>query len=176
MCLTGQIGEFIRTGLVWEKWLENFKAGIFLKKQFGDDAIVLDVTLTTPGLFDMKNMIDLAIELDVKSYVKIAFAFDSSVLMCPFALPREVLDEILDDLIDYCTNRATPKTQVYLDTFRHMKNRKTFREQYPDYEKGFKRGKSYLQKIAVYRKDNFTMENILSKNKLALDWWINGHK
>jgi len=125
---TDKIGEYIRTGLKWDQWLTNFKNGIFLNEIYGNDAMVLDVTLTTPGLFDMKNMFDLATELGVKSYVKITFAFDSDILMCPMALPRNVLDGVLDDLIAHCEPRMTDKTKVYVDTFKDMKKRQTFEE------------------------------------------------
>jgi hypothetical protein len=77
----GTVGEYIRTGLKWNQWIDNFKQGHFLIDQYGDDALVFDVTLTTPGLFDLKNMFDCVTELGVKSYFKITFAFDPSVVM-----------------------------------------------------------------------------------------------
>lgn len=167
---TKEIGEYIRTGLNWEQWLQNFKDGLFLIEQFGHNAIVLDVTLTTPGMFDIKNMFDLASELDVKTYVKITFAFDPTVLMSPMAMSREALNEVLDNLIAYCEPKTTWKTQVYIDTFKDMKKRLTFAEQWPDkYQEGFQNGKKRLERISSYRNDTFKMENILT-NK-ALEWW-----
>lgn len=167
---TGEIGEFIRTGLNWHQWLQNFKDGLFLIEKFGHDAIVLDVTLTTPGMFDMKNMFDLALALDVKTYLKITFAFDPTVLMSPMALSRDALNEVLDELITYCESKTTWKTQVYIDTFRDMKNRQTFAEQWPDkYQEGFQNGKKRLEQISSYRNDSIKMENILTKK--ALEWW-----
>ena len=47
---TGENVEYVRTGISWDKWLSNFEQGLFLKDIFGNDAIVFDVTLTTPGL------------------------------------------------------------------------------------------------------------------------------
>ena len=167
---TGAIGEFIRTGLHWDKWLENFKKGLWLNRVYGSDALVLDVTLTTPGMFDMKAMFDLATNLDVKTYMKITFAFDPMVLMSPMAMPRDVLDEILDELIEYCGELETWKTAIFRETFEDMKSRPTFAEQWPDtYKEGFIKGKQRLNLMSINRRENFRMENILTGK--ALEWW-----
>lgn len=174
---TGTIGEYIRTGLRWDSWIEDFKKGMFLLDQFGDDAMVFDVTLTTPGLFGMKEMFDLVTELDIKSYVKITFAFDPKVFMCPYVLPRHILDPILDDLIAYCEPKVTPKTQVYVDTFKEMKTRPTFEEQYPDYIDGFRIGKARVEKIEKIRNDTtVSFKRILREHcRPAYEWYMRGY-
>ncbi len=127
------VGEYIRDGLNWSEWIENFQEGLFLVDQFGDDAMVFDVTLTTPGFFDLKRMFDVVTELNVKSYFKITFAFDPSVLMSPMCLPRAVLDEQIHTLLDYIKPRVTPKTRVYQETLENMLERKTFEEEFINY-------------------------------------------
>lgn len=168
---TGAIGEYIRTGLDWDKWLSNFKQGLFLKDLYGDDAIVFDVTLTLPGLFSLKDLFDTVNELDVKTYLKITFAFDSTVLMSPMCLPRDILNNIIDDLLEYIEPRSTRKTQVYVDTLKEMKNRPVFEEQYDNYKDGFREGKQRLLDLERIRKQPITMEEILSSNEQALRWW-----
>lgn len=167
----GAIGEYIRTGLNWTKWLNNFKAGLFLRDQFGDDAIVFDVTLTMPGLFSLKDMFDLALELDVKTYLKITFSFDSTVLMSPMSLPRKILDDIIDDMLIYMIPRANRKTQVYVDTLYEMKKRPVFEEQYDNYKNGFVEGRKRLLDLESIRTQPIAMEEILSANSDALAWW-----
>lgn len=174
---TGKIAEFIRTGLKYDKWLENFKQGIFLNSKYGMDAMVIDVTITLPGLLDMKSLMDLAVQLGVKSYVKITFDFDSSIVMSPMCLPREILDPILNDLIEYEKTINSPFTKVYRETFENMLLRPTFEEKYPaNYKLGLKHGKDRMQKIAAFRKDGkenqaVTIEEIFSNHKQVLDWW-----
>ena len=174
---TGKVAEFIRTGLKYDKWLENFKQGIFLNSKYGMDAMVIDVTITLPGLLDMKSLMDLAVELGVKSYVKITFDFDSSIVMSPMCLPREILDPILHDLIEYEKRINSPFTKVYRETFENMLLRPTFEEKYPaNYKLGLKHGKDRMQKIAAFRKDGkenqaITIEEIFSNHKQVLDWW-----
>lgn len=174
---TGEVAEFIRTGLNYEQWLHNFQNGIFLNELYGSDSMVVDVTLTLPGLLDMKNLMKLVSELDVKSYVKITFDFDSSVLMSPMALPRNILNLILEDLLEYEESLGSIRTKVYREIFQNMLTRSTFQEKYPrDYVQGAKAGKKRLQDIAVVRNDGkenhaVTIESILKRNSAVLHWW-----
>ncbi len=50
---TGKIGEFIRTGLKWDQWDQNFREGVALPG--GKDRMLMDLTLTGPGMFDLQK-------------------------------------------------------------------------------------------------------------------------
>jgi hypothetical protein len=173
---TGDIAEYIRTGLKWDEWLENFKAGMFLNKQFGMDAMVIDVTITLPGLFSMKSLMDLAVELNSKSYVKVCFDFDPSSVMSPMCLPRDLLDEVLDDLIAYEISLNSPLTKIYRETFENMKNeRKTFDVKFSNWKEGIAGGKRFHAKLEQIRPNTKTsMAQILSGHPKILEWWNNG--
>ena len=166
----GEVGEYIRTGLKWDEWLENFKKGIPLIEKYGNDAMVFDVTLTTPGLFDLKRLFDVVTELDVKSYFKFTFAFDPSVVMSPLCLPREILEETVNDLIDYITPRMTDKTHVYKTSLVNLLTRQTFQEQWPrKYEEGIRSGKGHMKYLDRIRNDNIVFRDTLSDS--AKIWW-----
>lgn len=172
----GKVGEFVRTGLDWERWLQNFKAGLKYVPLRGEDSLVMDVTLTLPGLFGMKELFDLALELDVKMYVKIVYAFDASIVNSPFALPRPLLAELLDDLIDHVRPRVNRKTKVLLDTLEEMKQRPTFEEQWPgEFKEGFRRGRDFQQRLGLWRKDGesgrLRIEDIYQMRPGVLEWW-----
>lgn len=173
MDATGRVAEYIRHGLQWNKWLELFKKGIPLNQQYGMDAMVIDVTLTLPGILDMRNLIDLAVELNVKSYVKITFDFDPSAIMSPMCLPRDILNPLLEDLIDYEQNNGNEFTKVYSETFKDMLSRPNFSDKYPDYLEGLKKGKKRYEIIDNHRGDIDTLREILSRNKQILDWYDN---
>jgi hypothetical protein len=170
---TGTTAEYIRSGLKYNEWLENFKQGIFLNELFGMDSMVLDVTLTLPGMLDMKSLIDLAVELKVKSYVKITFDFDPSAIMSPMCLPRDILDELLNDLIEYEQLNGNELTKVYSDTFKDMLTRPTFSDKYSDFQQGLTNGKRRYQKIDNHRKEDNVLLEILSKNPRVLEWYKN---
>src|SRR5690606_11671638 len=149
--------------------------GLELGKTQGEDGMVFDITLTLPGLFGMVDLMKEAKRLDVKAYVKIVYAFDPSVLMSPFALPKEILHPLIDQLILDLKPYITPKTSILIQTLNEMKNRPTFREQYPDWKEGFKRGKDFAQALARIRKDGengrLRIEDIYARNPEVLAWW-----
>ena len=171
----GKIGEFVRTGLVWGRWLENFKHGVS-RKRGREDSIVMDVTLTLPGLFGMKELLDLAHELGVKMYVKVMFAFDPTKVLSPLALPRTLLNDLLDDLIAYCEPRVTWRTRVLLDTLVELRKRPTFAEEFPQgWEAGAARGKREQARVAAIRGDGkdgrLSLEEIYAARPEILKWW-----
>lgn len=170
---TEEIVEYIRHGIKWDLWLENFKKGLFLNELYGDDGIVLDITITSPGLFSLKNLFDLALKLNVKSYIKKTFAFDSSIVMSPSMIPKSILNEIIDDNIEYMKNRVTPKTQIYIESLEDLRITKTFEEQYDNYLDGIKQGKKRIDFIDELRKNKGILEKIFSKNTNLLNWWNN---
>ncbi len=171
----GTTGEWIRTGLNWEKFLQNFKE--MQTGPGGKDSIALDVTLTLPGLFSMKEMFDLALELDSSIITKVIYAFTPDIVLSPLALPREILVEVLNDLISYIEPRVTNKTRSLLDTFYELKKRPTFQESFPGkYREGFLGGRHYQKKVSDRRKDGesgfaVSLNDIYSQNERVLKWW-----
>lgn len=170
----GKTGEWIRTGLKWEKFLDHFRQG--QSGNGGKTSMVLDVTLTLPGLFSMKEMFDVATELDARVITKIIFAFDPEVVLSPLALPKQVLHPILDDLIQYTEKRATENTKSLVETFYELKKRPTFAEQFPEsYKQAFITGRDKQRKLASRRGDGsnevVTLEEIYSQNANVLNWW-----
>ncbi len=172
----GKIGEFLRTGFQWHTWIENFKSGLKHRQPGQMDSLVFDLTLTLPGLFGLKELFDTACELNIKMYVKIVFDFDPSKILSPFALPKDVLHDLLDDLIDYIRPRLTDGTKDLLQTLIHMKTKPTFEEKYPaSWQHGFMIGKEFLKNLAEIRNDGkmgrLTIEDIYSLHPGVKDWW-----
>jgi hypothetical protein len=169
----GDVVEYVRHGIKWEDWINNFKEGLFLIPKFGPYAISFDLTVTSPGLFSMKEMIDITAELDVHTLIKTTFSFDSTIIMSPLMIPRNILEPILDDIINYAKEKAKtyPKIQNYVTCFEDVKNKKTFQEQYDDWELGLIRGKSRMQRIDLYRNNIGKIEDIFSKYPPLLEWW-----
>ena len=167
-----EVGEYIRDGLVWDEWIENFKSGMFLIDQFGDDAMVFDVTLTTPGLFHLKDLFDVARELDVKSYFKFTFAFDPSVVMSPMCLPKEVSKPWCEELISYFDKNRTWKNKVYAESLRNLISRQSFDEEWPDtFRDGLKRGKEFQEFLDEKRNSKIMFRDTLRGD--AIEWWDN---
>jgi Iron-sulfur cluster-binding domain len=167
---TGKIVEFIRKGIVWEEWLNNFKTG--LQAPGGKDKMIFDLTITGPGMFALKDLFDLSRELDVKLETKIMFAFHPDIVFSPFAWPKNILHRKIDELLNYMIPLATHKQMTLINTLKEMKNRPTFEEQWPDiYEREFKNGKSYQDKLDRIRQEEVRLEDIYMYDTELYNWW-----
>jgi hypothetical protein len=137
---TGEIGEYIRTGLNYKKFIENFREGLAVARN--KRQMQLDFTITMPGVQEIRNMFDLSQQLNAKLLTKVTFAFDSQQIMSPMCLPKTLLNEIIDENLAYIRPRATPLQQSLIDVLENMKTRTTFWEEYPNAEIGIRSGKT----------------------------------
>jgi hypothetical protein len=169
----GDIVEYVRHGCVWDEWLRNFKEGLFLNEKYGNYGISFDLTVTSPGLFSMKEMIDITAELDVHTLIKTTFSFDSSIVMSPMMIPRHILEPILDDIINYAKEKAltNPKINNYVTCFEDIKKKQTFQEQYPDWETGISNGKKRLFAVDLHRNNVGKLEEIFGNYPPLIEWW-----
>jgi hypothetical protein len=160
---TGRIGEYIRTGLDYQQFLENFRNGI--KYSHNRRNMRLDFTLTLPGMFEVENMQALAKELDVEILAKVVFSFSPDIIMSPLALPRELLDPWIDELV-------VSSSGAMRDVLLQLKTRPTFQEQWPaEYQAGLLKGKFRTIDIERIRKDQFTLRDILKSRPNILEWY-----
>lgn len=160
---TGATGEYIRTGLDYSAFLTNFKEGLSYARNRRQ--MRLDFTLTLPGLFEVERMQQLANELDVDILAKVVFSFSPDIILSPLALPRTVLDRKIDEL-------ASKTTGALRDVLVQLKNRQTFAEQWPDsFAIGLAQGKQRVLKLEAIRQDNYTLKDIISKDKEILEWY-----
>jgi len=167
---TGEIVEFIRKGIKWEQWLANFKQGLTIPG--GQEKMLFDLTITGPGMFSLKDLFDLSLELDVRIETKIMFAFHPDIVFSPFAWPRNVLDRHVDALLDYMVPKATHKQQTLIKTLTEMKNRPVFSEQWPDtHNEQFKNGRHYQKQLDDIRKDVVNVSTIYAADPELLAWW-----
>jgi len=160
---TGQIGEYIRTGLKYQTWVEFFKEGLNYAQSRRQMRI--DFTLTLPGMFEVENITRLSQDLNVDILAKVVFGFTPDIIFSPLALPKELLHPWVDELL--------PKTSGAMqDVLNQLKNRPTFQEQWPnEWEQGLAKGKARVLQLESIRKDKFTMNDILANRPDVLEWW-----
>ena len=159
----GPTGEYIRTGLDYVVWLENFREG--LKHARHPRQMRIDFTLTLPGLLEVEAIHDLASELGVDILAKVVFSFTPDIIMSPLALPRHIIDRKI--------NQLASKTHGALqDVLVQLKQRPTFEEQWPDtWQAGLAQGKRRIQKLEQIRGDTHTMADILQQDSEIYDWY-----
>jgi hypothetical protein len=170
---TGKIGEWIRTGLNYEKWIENFEYGLsYADHKRNPHQLEIDYTLTTPGLFEIENMFELSLKYDAYIMTKVCFAFSPDIILCPLALPRETLNKFIDDVLARITPRATWKQETLIDCLNHLKTRQTFEEQWPDnFRSGFLKGKSRQESLESIRQQDITLDEIFAQDSQIYKWW-----
>ena len=156
---TGEVGEYIRDGLNYDSWLDNFKQGMAIAKTPRE--MRLDYTITMPGLLELKNMFDLSRELDTEILTKVMFTFSNDEILSPLALPQDLLHTIIDEALAYMEPIATRKQRALIDVLKNLKNRETF---IPT-----KRGKERQESIDKIRRQDIT--KILSRDERVLEWW-----
>jgi hypothetical protein len=160
---TGPIGEYIRTGLNYANWRSNYTKAVAARSNRRQ--VRIDFTLTLPGMFEIGNIVRLAQETDTDILAKVIFSFTPDIIMSPLALPRQLLDPWLDELITTCTG-AMQSVLIQLKT------RPTFEEQWPDtWQEGLASGKRRALKLEQIREDKFTMADILAGRPEILKWW-----
>ena len=163
---TGAVGEYIRTGLDYSVWCKNFEAG--LEHQRNRRQMRIDFTLTLPGLFEVDNIQELANKYNVELLAKVVFSFTPDIVLSPLALPRKVLDRIVDQLLPGATSSAMR------DVLTQLKNRPTFEEQWPrEYQAGLVKGKARVLQLESIRNDSLTLANILKQDQEIYEWWEN---
>ena len=161
---TGATGEYIRTGLDYSIWRDNFALGVDISTHRRQMRI--DFTLTLPGLFEVQNIQKLADEFGVDVLAKVVFSFTPDIILSPLALPRELLDQTVDSLVAKLPQGALQ------DVLLQLKNRLTFAEQWPDtYQEGLEKGKRRVLQLESIRGDTYTLKDILSDNKEIGAWY-----
>jgi hypothetical protein len=160
---TGDTGEYIRTGLSWPTFLENFRRGVDHMRH--PRQMRLDFTLTLPGMFEIENIIQTSQELGVDILAKVIFSFTPDIILSPLALPREILHPWIDELL--------PATSGAMkDILHQLKTRPTFDEQWPDeYRAGLVKGKNRVLKLESIRPFDINMQKILSQRPEVEKWW-----
>ena len=161
---TGAIGEYIRTGLDYDQWLENFRGAVAL--QHHPRQVRIDFTLTLPGMFEVSRITELAKQQEVDILAKVVFSFSPDIIMSPLALPRHLLEPWLDELISETSGAMK-------DILVQLKNRPTFEEQWPtQYREGLATGRARVLQLEQIRKQSVTMTDILSARPDVLKWWM----
>ena len=161
---TGTTGEYIRTGLSYPLFLDNFRQGLAIASN--PRQMRLDFTLTLPGMTEVDRMTALAEELGVEMLAKVIFSFSPDIIMSPLALPRHILDPWIDEL-------AGRSAGAMRDVLLQLKLRPCFEEQWPDtYQAGLSKGKARVLQLEQIRTQSVTMTDILGDRPEVLEWWM----
>ena len=162
---TGAIGEYIRTGLEYDRWLNNFGQAVAIQRHRRQ--VRIDFTLTLPGMFEVTRIRQLAEAYGVEVLAKVIFAFSPDIVMSPLALPRTLLEPWIDELVPQVNG-------ALCDMLTQLKTRPTFEEQWPEtYRAGLASGRDRVLQLESIRTQRITMSEILAARPAVLEWWNN---
>ena len=162
---TGATGEYIRTGLNYTTWRDNFALGRDLSRHRRQMRI--DFTLTLPGLFEVERIQQLSEEFDVDILAKVIFSFSPDIILSPLALPRQLLDAVVDRLT------AELPAGALRDVLVQLKTRPTFSEQWGHGEAAAQlvQGKQRILQLEHIRGDAYTLADILHTDPEIGAWY-----
>ena len=167
---TGKTGEYIRTGLKYDEFIEYYKK--IQQIQTNPRQMRLDFTLTLPGLFEIENMVDLSNELNTTLLSKVIFSFTPDIVMSPLCLPKEILHNYVNKVIEKVSPKIGRHNQSILDVLEQLLTRKTFEEEWPDtYKHGIQKGIQRIKTLEFNRKDTYTFGDILKQDDEIYEWW-----
>jgi len=167
---TGEIGEYVRTGLNYEKWLTNMR---YAKKFVRNPRqLQLDLTVTLPGLFDLDNMHKLQKELKIPLLLKKVFTFSPDTYMSPLWLPKRLLTKLVNKAKEKIKNeRKTVFNLSYIEGLDDLLSHKCNDERYDKEtcEKGWRDGKAECERVDSIRGTD--IKKILAKDPEVFEWW-----
>jgi organic radical activating enzyme len=163
----GEVGEYVRTGLNFDEWLKNMEHGRkFVKHR---KQLRMDFTMTMPGMVGLQEMLETAEHLDVDLLAKRVFGFSQDNIWSPMCLPRQLLNDVVDEFIEKNKKKLTKHVYFY-SALKDLKEKPTYDETYKDqYWQGLKKGKARVLKLDSIR--GTKVENILKKDQRVLAWW-----
>jgi hypothetical protein len=167
---TGEIGEYIRTGLKYDEWLENMRYARKWVKH--PRQLQLDLTVTLPGLFDLENMYELQKDLKIPLLCKKVFSFSADVYMSPLFLPRRLLNKIVMKVKEkYKDEKKSVFNLAFLEGLDDLMNHPTNDERYDKEtcEQGWRDGKGQCEMIDKRRGND--IKKILAIDPEVLEWW-----
>ena len=167
---TGEIGEYIRTGLKYDEWLENMRYARKWMKH--PRQLQLDLTVTLPGLFDLENMYELQKDLKIPLLCKKVFTFAPDTYMSPLFLPRRLLNNIVMKVKEkYKDEKKSVFNIAFLEGLDDLMNHPTNDERYDKEtcEQGWRDGKGQCEMIDKRRGTD--IKKILAMNPEVLEWW-----
>ena len=167
---TGEIGEYIRTGLKYDEWLENMR---YARKWIKHPRqLQLDLTMTLPGLFDLENMYELQKDLKIPLLCKKVFTFSADNYMSPLFLPRRLLNKIVTRVKEkYKNEKKNIFNLAFLEGIDELMNHPTNDEKYDKEtcEQGWRDGKGQCEMIDKRRGTD--IKKILAIDPEVLEWW-----
>jgi len=161
---TGEIGEWVRTNLNYEKWLSNFKELQKFRDTYPDKLkLIISTVLTVPTFLDLPNINRLANEFDVE--IQLQEAVGTYKLLMLRNYPKNIILNVFDKV----------KNEIILDGGRNaisIINFIDFLSKETFYDDITMVDVDEIKLIEKQRLENITFENIISINEDLKNFYL----
>jgi len=169
---TGDIGEYLRTGMTWDKWVYNLDYAIANTKKDKNQEVLLEILFTLPGLFDLPQIIKFASQRDLKLEYKIYEDLENLPLMSPLCLPRDILELLIDNHTKLLFPEASVNNLRIIKELIALKKKRTLQESYPDeWLMILKKSKEHLLTLESRNPNQLAFSQIIKTNVMISSWW-----
>ena len=183
----GKLAEYIRTGIEWQKWDQNFKETKEFADKHSNVSLFADVTITLPGLYGINEFISYLIKRQVKPLVKNTLFLNPGTHLSPLYLPKDLRNSLLFKVLYSLQDRISkePKNEIYIKPFlapiNFLIESPCVSELFPDDYLYYRKYATQTQyDVAQFRKDGeegrLSLFEILSETPEILSWWQENEK
>ena len=159
---TGNIGEWVRSNLNYEKWKVNFSKLIDYRNTHTNFKIKLSIAVTTATIFDFENLYELCKEFDIEPDFQTCYAENATNLLSPKSFPKEYIKNLCFKFLNNFKedeNYMINKFRSYVD---FLLNESFFQNE-NNYEGNLVYGLNQINYLELNRPhSNITFENIIS--------------
>lgn len=165
----GKTAEYIRTGLIWDTWVSNLRKLLLVRSD--RVRVVIDFTMTLPGLLDLESFIDFVNSVQVLVECKIVFVDEFNHLLSPFALPSATLIDVIDELLKNEQQKLTEYSSGIYSFIRYLRDGETNIKNAHLFDPAV--SKKRMMELDEKRKTDTSLDyqKVLSKNKNVAAWW-----
>ncbi len=168
----GQAGEYIRTGLNWQRWQKNFLEIHNFCKVRTNAQIYIDMTVTLPGIVHLKEMMEFTQKYEITVLPKLILPSQPDVVLSPLSLPRALLDQLIDRVQKEIKPFVSFDNVSIFRLLTQIKEQPNFEESFPDqYQEQFDQGRQKLLAMEAWRQDSVTLSDLYQKIPELQEWW-----
>jgi organic radical activating enzyme len=166
---TGEIGSYIRTGLIWDQFQKNFRTVI--DSSTPQRVVAISHCLTTPGILDLEAMLNFAHHHDVEIQSQLVdFGYESNFEnpLNPLFFPKEIRAPWIQRNLDLLNHKRSKKNETVFQLLESLRNQ----EDLPLTEERKKNIRGSFKKkrqIEEFRGGK-ALEDFLHKEKELLGW------
>lgn len=168
----GAVGEYIRTGLNWTQWQKDFE--FLMARRRSNMRIVIDCTLTLPGLLDAEPFLDYFADFEVEISAKPVLTYSRCYYLAPQVLPEILYRPLIAGRIAELHEKKNALNTSFFATLESYSMMQSFevdrREEYADIVLKAKEWCERFEKIRA-ASDTVTFSSLLGQQPSLTSWW-----